>query len=372
MSPLQIGNGLLADAGVPLLGTGLWLLLIGTAFVSVLEAVLLKRWYTVRPTIVRWTGQGAAAIGMGDEPEEWGLLNSWLLTLGNIASALVGWAFVTHAKGFENWILGSRPLERAGLYLVAVWALAFALSVAVEWPFFSKAIKDRPLSREGLFVSAGCNIVSYFCILAWFGLSGMSSILTIAQIQDPVSIAQAPYGDVYYVNEDTHEVWAVSSNGALPHSLGLTVAPGNSVSAETLPNGHTKILEIAPDGSKVKPLKDFGPSFITAPYESVQNGQPKREQWAILGRYFTPEQQRRYWVHYSPRSYEGLSVRTPNRLYKLGIDSSPLSWQWSHVTVLPNNQAIGQLGPQIVLVDLESGTMGVVAKGVSPTVVLDK
>lgn len=373
MIPLELGTRLWADAGVPLLGTGLWVLLIATGFVSILEAVLLKRWYTVRPTIVKWTGPGSlAAIGMDDEPERWGFLNSWLLVAANIVSALAGWAFVAHAKGFENWVLGERPLERAGLYLVVVWALAFVVSVAVEWPFFSKAIKDRPLSREGLFVAAGCNIVSYSCILAWFGLSGMSSLLTVAQIEEPVTIAQSPYGDVYYVRQDTNEVWQVFSNGAMAHPTGLTVTPGNSVSAEQLPNGHVKLQEIAPDGSRVRPLKDLGATYLAAPFESQEKGLPNREQWAYLGRYFTPDIQRRYWVHYSPRPFEGLSIRTPNRIYKLAIDSSPLAWEWSHLTVLPNNQAIGQLGPQVVLVDLETGTVGVLGKGVSPTVVLDK
>jgi hypothetical protein len=365
MNPLELGSNFVANAGVPFLGNGFWLILFGTVFVSVLEAVLLQRWYAVRPVLVRWTDRGAAAVGMADELEEWSPYASLLLLGGNLVSASVGWIFLTHSGGFQNWVLGSRPLERAGFYLVAIWAVAFLLSVFVEWPFFSKAIKDKPLSREGLIVCLGCNVVSYLCILAWFAVSGMTSLLTRTTITDPVLIASSPYAEVYYVDSESREVWCVWSNGSKPHPVGLKILAGATLSAEKASNGHTKLLAVQIDGSAV-PLKDLGPEPMVAPFETKDRGE-----WDRVARYVNGEARSKYTVSYSPDPFQGMSIRTPSRIYKLAIDSTPLAWSWTQVTVLPNNQAIGQLGPQIVLVDLESGSIGVLARGESPTVVLE-
>lgn len=367
MQVLELGTGLLANAGVPLLGTGLWVLIVGTLLVSTLEATLLKRWFAVRPEVIRWGEQAAMArVGMEDEGERWGFMNTWLLIAGNLVSALAGWAFVANARGFQSWILGDRPLERAGFYLILVWALALVVSIAVEWPFFSKAIKDRPLSREGFYVCAGCNVISYGCILAWFSLSGMTTLLTAVKIEPAFVVAEAPYGDVYYLNPDTNEVWRVYSNGAQPQPIGLKVEAGHSLSAERLANGRVKLVEINSEGDRVRSLVDLGDK-VAAGYET-----DSRRDWNTLGRYFGPDEYRKYQVFYGTDGYHGMSVRTPSRIYKLAIDSNPLSWDWNHVTVLPSNQAVAQLGPQVVLVDLETGTVGVLAKGVSPTVVIDR
>jgi len=158
-----------ADASVALLGNSIWLIVIVSLCVGILEAVLLQRWYEVRPVVVRWTGRHTvAALGMDDAPEEWSVLSTVTILLANVVTGLLGWQLFMHQSAFRDWLLGSKPLEKLGLYFVSLWLISFVVSAVVEWPFFSRAVKDRPLSREGLAVCLGCNIISTTFMLVWF------------------------------------------------------------------------------------------------------------------------------------------------------------------------------------------------------------
>jgi hypothetical protein len=350
-----LSSGLMANAGLPLVESGVWALVITAVIVSAFEAALLKRWYEVRPVVVKWTGQGSSAVGMDDEPERWTPSASLLVLAANLVSTLVGWFYFAHSRQALSWILGTKPLERAGVYIVCVCAVAFLISVVVEWPFFSKAIKDRPLSREGLFVCLGCNLLAGAVILVWFSLSGMSSLLTAAKIKPPVEIAQNCGATVYYVS--SRQLWSVECNGFNPHSTRLAVPDGEHVAVMEASSGEAKVYALRKDGSVDRALLNLGTSFAAA--SAGEEGQ---------ARYFGPDEGRKFFVDYGRDAYDGLGVRTPDRIYKLALDSTPLSWRWSDVTVLPNNQAIAKVGPEVVLIDLESGEIGGLAQAESPTV----
>lgn len=343
-----------------------WQILIGALVVTGLDSMLVRRWLWARPTIVNWADDRAvAAAGMADEPEEWRASSFALLYAANAASAFAINGLLARSGVLQSWFLGRYPLERAGLYIVGFWAAILLVSLAVEWPFFSKSIKDKPLSREGLFVCTACNLASYAGLLVWMSATGMSSLLTHASIQPVGAVATSPYATVYFLDGDRVE--SVETNGyglglvaKLPHGAGM-------ISAENAPNGDVKVYPVNAKGDRLTPMVNLGSQVRTASYETAS-----RLEWQSAPRYFEPGEYRRYAVSCGTDAFDGMSVRTPDRVYKLAIDLFPLSWKWSHVTVLPNHQAVAQLGPQIVLLDLESGEIGVLARGTSPTVVINQ
>ncbi|HEY2584744.1 MAG TPA: hypothetical protein VGI81_03140 [Tepidisphaeraceae bacterium] len=56
----------------------------------------------------------------------------------------------------------------------------------------------------------------------------------------------------------------------------------------------------------------------------------------------------------------------------LAVDTPFLSWQTRWATVLPGDQVVLQIGPQITLVDLNTRELAFVAFGYSPVIVLDQ
>jgi len=359
-----LARTLFANADIPLLGTSAWLVVGISAIAGLVEAALLHRWYDVRPVVVKWTGAGTAeAIGMADEPEEWSLRSTLFVVAANVISAVLGLLLLAHNDSFRHWILGSRPLERIGLYFITLWLLTFLVSAAIEWPFFSTAIKDRPLSREGLAVCLGCNIISSAGILIGMSMIGMTPSGTTTV--DSFSLAKSPYAHVYFVDPATNHVMGMDSSGLNLHDTSFVVPDGQELSAEQVGND-TKLVRLGSSG-KAASIYDFGQRCKAANVDVND-----RDGWTRDARYFSADDKRMYDVHYGPFASDGLSVVKSNDIYKIAVDSSLVSWHWSHVTVLPNGQAIGQLGPQIVLVDLESGATAVLAKGECPTVVVDK
>jgi hypothetical protein len=342
-----------------------WQILLGVLVVTAIDSMLVRRWLYARPHIVKLVDDRAvAAAGMADEPEEWRASSFAFLYAANLASALAVNALIARSPALQSLFLGMHPLERAGTYIVMFWALVLVVSLLIEWPFFSKSIKDKPLSREGLFVCTACNLASYAAGLVLMAVTGMTSLLTHASIQPAGAIAASPYAYVYYLDGD--RIRAVATNG---YNLGLVAsAPKGTdlISVENAPNGDVKLYPIH-SGKRGAPIKNFGRRAVTASYQTKD-----RAEWAFMPRYFDNPEYRRYAVSCGLDAFEGMSVRTPDRLYKLAIDSMPLSWKWSQVTVLPNHQAVAQLGPQIVLVDLESGEIGVLARGASPTAVVNQ
>ena len=355
---------LLANAGIPLIGTSTWLVIAVSVFVGFLEAVLLQRWYTVRPIVVRWTGAGtAAAIGMAEEPEEWSMRSTLLVIAANVISSLLGLLLFTHDESYRQWVLGARPLEKIGLYFISLWLLAFVVSAIIEWPFFSTAIKDRPLSREGLAVCLGTNIISSSCILLCLAMMGMTS--PGARTVDVFSLAQQPYAHIYYLDPVTRRVCAIDSSGLNAHETNFILPSDQSISAESV-GSFTKLVTVDENGNTTS-LYNFGDHCSAAQVDTKE-----RDAWTRDARYFSDDVRRMYDVHYGPAPSDGLSVTKLNDIYKIAVDNGLVSWHWSHVTVLPNRQAIGQLGSQIVLVDLESGATAVLGRGECPTVVADK
>ncbi len=362
MEWMALSSGLLANAGLPLVERGMWALAVTTVLVAAFEAALLKRWFEVRPVVVLWTGKASPAAGMDDQPERWTPLASLLVLLANVVSTVAGAFYFSHSRQALSWIMGNRPLERASVYIFAVCVSAFLISVLVEWPFFSKAIKDRPLSREGLLVCLGCNLLTGAAVVVWFALSGMTSLLTPSNIKQPWMIAKPGNAEVFYRDSLSGDLWTVGVNGYGPHSLGIALPSGDSVSVDMASNGDTKVYAVRSDGSFDRPLLDLG----TSRRASVADGADSR--WLKRTGYFGAQEARKYRVEIGRDAYDGLSVWTPDHLYKLALDSTPLSWNWSHVTVLPNNQAIAEVGPQIVLIDLDSGAIAEIAVGDSPAV----
>ena len=342
-----------------------WQILFGVLVVTAIDSMLVRRWLYARPHIVKLVDDRAvAAAGMADEPEDWKASSFFVLYAANLVSALAVNAMIGHSPALQSLFLGMHPLERAGTYIVVFWALVLVVSLAIEWPFFSKSIKDKPLSREGLFVCTACNLASYAAGLVLMSVTGMTSLLTHATIEPVGAVATSPYATVYFL--EGGRVQAVATNG---YAYGLIAnAPSGTklISAENAPNGDVKLYPVS-GAKRSKPLKNLGPKYRTASYQT-----DSRADWECMPRYFDAGEYRRYAVSCGADAFEGLGIRTPDRVYKLAIDSMPLSWKWSHVTVLPNHQAVAQLGPQIVLVDLESGEVGVLARGQGPTVVINQ
>ena len=360
-----LGTNCIANAALPLIGEGFWSLAIVTVVLSLVEIALVKRWYEVRPVVVRWTGNSSGLVGMADEPEAWSPQSSLLLLAGNLVSTFVGSLFLTRFHAAQSWILGGHPLERASLYIVFVCLAAFVLSILVEWPFFSRAIKDRPLSREGLFVCAGCNVLTGLFIFVWFSLTGMRSLITDSQIVSALSIAQQPYGTVCFVDPQSEEIYSIRTDGAELKDLGRKVPPGCEISIERASNGDAKLYIERGDQRIGAPVKDFGAAAKAAD-PAVE------DRIDYDARYFGAKKAQKYSVSYGPDPYDGLSVWTPARIYKLALDSKPLSMRWGHATVLPTNQAVAQVGSQIVLIDLDSGKLAILANGESPTVAMQE
>lgn len=352
-----------ADMGTALMWVPALHLTIVNTVVTFIEAGLLRGVFK-RPF-------GFALISMG---------------LANYVSAFAGFWLVGYAHApFERLLLWD--LYHASFYLWAAWILMFIGSLLLEYPFFyllfRKSERRWLRSVKALFVA---NSVSYaILIFLYFGASS-HGILTATTIERSPFFAKDPCAKVYFLSLDDGSVWRCRLNGEPAEKIcyrkyrdvheRLMFKAGNATEQsqlllvnDGLGDGSLKITTTTIMRNSKLVLDSASPDKQLPTSQSARESyQSWPDRWVKAD--LRPENKRVLDVMFGDYGDLCLNYEKPDERW-LGLEMPLVRWPMGDGTILPGDQLVMQLRDMIILLDLHTLQMAVLAHGRSPVVVLE-
>lgn len=257
---------------------------------------------------------------------------------------------------FEAFILGDRPLNHLVLLLSILWFSGFILLSLLKFPFYCHAFqRDRKekIDREEAYDERQyrwfsmtslillTQVISYVMLSLYFTLFSSIGIFRNARIVNRLDFAKNPKSYVYYWNG--YDDYRVRLDGSIPEKLSDRREVGRI---------RRRILDAY---HKTTPIQDE--AFPEERSFAIDLRPKRMQQWeAGTGFYDTPN-----IVFHNRQIPQDFAV---------GICLLYFEWMASNTTILPGDQVVFQLGPQIVLFDIHSRKLAFVALGDHPLVVL--
>jgi len=252
------------------------------------------------------------------------------------------------------------------LKLAAIMSLvcSYATMVLVGWPFCAMAMKRRRGRLRKAFLASLLAQTVLYAIMAPLYCWAMGFFLKQIDIDRNLVAQTRSDAMIYYMSESTNSLCKIRVNGTgeevVMHLLkedcgGTLFAQRNTESAWDLwlsgagRNKERKLL-----------LKSFARhpvSFWATGNESLENRQgPEQPD-------FRPEKDSNWHVWNYPETFSAGNQRTSETLDLIFPETPFGQWKVCSLVALPGDRVVFQLGPQIVLVDLNQWKMGLVATG---------
>ncbi len=355
---------LLADAGTPLMWFGLVYPFVASFGVAVIEEQLLK-WFWHVPTF---------------------LLGRWRpVLLGNLATTALGIILLNVAGVCAAPLLGSRPIERVGVFTTVLWSVAFILTVAVEAPFFGWVLGRKWTSKRTWVASLLCNGVTYALLCSIALVLGVNSVGHSVKVVDASAIPASISGWVYFVPAEGTTVERIRFDGSRRETTSFRIRSAEGVAVETLDLKTARL--VAFEGSEARVLAARlgagGQAALSTFRKAPDWGVP--DHWNRDDQYYMPVPDFTHGPGCDPALARFRAVNwgwpdqgavftdlARNQSFNVAAGMPFLSWSWRDLTVLPDGRVIGALGSQIVVVDIPSKSIAWLANGRSPAVLLDK
>jgi hypothetical protein len=342
-----------ANAGTPLMLLTFAHLIFGNAIVGLAEGLLL--WLMFR--------KSARFIVVP------------LMIAANYLSAWAGYAFVVGVRefGIVEAQLPTDPQHALSVLSdtlhTAFWivaAVTFAMSVVLEWPFVAFALKPRPRrALVALGISLLLQTASYAVIAPLYRTAAKVNLLEVTV-------------DAAVVAESANNAWIhyISQDGATLDRIRISGSDYQIVTTLPLVEGEHRWL---------RPVAEGDETIALAYRTSADEDQVVLSDWCTRARHpwkifpnpqgdYPPEWETPWHASTSDLIHRGLAIYNSDQheARNLFLDTPLLDWECVNATLLPDNRVVFQLGPWIVLYEIASRRIGVIAEGHSPVLVLDE
>lgn len=341
----------------------------------------------------------------------------WIMILANYVSMLAGLLLIdVLGLGISYGFLGTTPLYNVFYVILFMPVFAYCVTVLMEWPFCFWIHKDKPKSLARSFVaSLAAQTVSYTLILPFYFLTSNINLYRQTTLDPTLSFAKNSNACIYFVSTEDRFLYRCRTNGTAAERVydeeqlrgyGLFIWPnstertlelwyGTDYYASSKDNKRKKILYNLPwDGSlptwyrthwyRMGSNTEWQDLLVNPNLKHLWETEPKYDDDSIefyddfndeVADYRSQEQ-KEWHIAISPFTYLGHGLRARNSkgaLIDISFHTPYLVWGCSNVTVLPDNQVIFELGwKMIILFDLDSRKIGMLARGHSPVVVFEK
>ena len=329
-------------------------LFVGNFIIGCVEAALLVRWFSaVKPrayTLMIVANYVSMIAGM--VATSWGALrlsDANALSIVNLRAGLIGLG------------LG-----------------AYFLSVFLELPFVAFAIaRGHRTFMRCLCGSVLANLASYaVLVILYWQISG-TSLITSARIEAPSLFCTSPTADIYYIGINDGAIYRVKASGGIPEKLLELGAKDRNARLFAKQGGDEGMLDLWIAGfpkreSTTLAQRSFAKIGEVAARDAQNAGGEERDGWMDFGwaRTFDPASSWKIWTGFWPLEGLRASDEITGQRYRLALETPQLAWPSSSATLLSEAQVIYQLGQQIVLLDLPTKRMGLIALGRGPVIVL--
>lgn len=335
-----------ADGGTPLLWTGSFHLLLGNFLIGCLEGALLARVFKVKKT---------KAVP--------------IMILANYVSMALGYALTHPLYAF----LFQRGPETAPLYKVPgiiweMWVISFLLTVAIEWPFclwLMRGAKNAAIRSIGASLLA--QVASYLIIVPiYISVSRMDLYKTL-KVDPSLAASTMIQGSAYYLSPDWKKICMINLNGMNGRDLqvkdngkydgGLELRKGTDPEHWDLVSEHgMDKFSLLISGIEGDATAGGEKGRYRYPADDLRR--PGNHDWEV-----------RACRNPFDNGVSAYNSRTKDSITTF-IESPFTFWGASQPTVLPGDRVIFELSGQIVIMDLSRHTIGFMAYGHSPVVIL--
>jgi hypothetical protein len=188
----------LANAGTPLMWTGIGHLFIGNAVIGILEGILLsKLFHTPRSKSVN------------------------LLVVANYTSAWGGMFLILDRLSHIPII----TIENAHVWLWLFVAFAFVLTLLIEYPFFWFLLREQQQAvQKALKATIIIHGISYLLLFGWYGLNSQTSMLTQLDVVSAEQLQPSEEYVLYFITPDGKKIVRSHLDGKSQESIKNAIA----------------------------------------------------------------------------------------------------------------------------------------------------
>lgn len=337
LSPVPV----LANAGTPLMWTGVLHLFIGNAVIGTIEGFLLSRLFnTSRSKSIN------------------------VLVVANYASAWVGMLLILDR-------LSSIPtitIENVHVWLWLFVSFAFVLTLFIEYPFFWFLLRKQQKSvQKALKATLIIHGISYLLLFGWYGLNSQTSLLTQLDVVAAEQLQPSKDYVLYFITADGKQVVQSNLDGKSQESIKDVIATDRNDRLSICKNEQGKFdlvvnsKVILSDFASLAPIPEPPERYNCVPYpfgavpKLTENTNWDYETffWAAGGIMGYNEQENLSF---------GFALETPFTL-----------WHLSYATHLEGDFIVFQLGDnQVCILQPQEKRIALIARGKSPVVVKPK
>lgn len=340
----------------------------------------------------------------------------WIMILANYVSLLAGMVLVwLIAIGFVCFVIEARfnPLS-SGLFIIVVMpVVAFVVTVLLEWPFcrWTNSANDTRW-RKSLKACLIAQVASYSLIFPFYLLTSQFNLYLQTDTAPVASFLKNPDAVIYYLDDDRC-LSKIKIDGSSKEKLlegekleywQIFIWPGVGEKSMGLWGGRFHVYDkedrkILISGMEVgqlpiwyrtewyglgiakerneylkHPMFPFPKEIIDKQKETYEDGSPYRLLNDEITDYRNPKDEQDWAVAVSSFKFFGEGIRALHRdggFLDTSLQTPFVRFGCSHVTVLPHDQVVCDMGEYIVLIDLNERKIGVITSGRSPVVVFE-
>lgn len=341
----------LANAGTPLMWGAMLHLVIGNAFIGLLEGLLLGWIYKVREV---------RAVMM--------------MVLANYISSWAGMFFLSLP---DNWI--DVTIYNINLWLGSLAALSLLISVALELPFVALALRRKghpPMWGRGLRASVLVHCFSYVILAICYVPLSIASLSTELKLVSPAELVPESLSSstIYFIDPSGIQVIEskLDGDGATPRGETFVKSWENRLIFRPAQPGKFQLL-LAKDPKPFEPSPDESPVIKTVHAPSILPQLRLAESTSPYHSLPTPEGNA--WTFIAGSwAYDGIKATDLKTgiEFHYALETPFVAWTIRDAIHLPGDVLLFQLGiDQICLLNPATKRMALVARGSNPVIVID-
>ena len=275
----------------------------------------------------------------------------------NYFSTLVGFVAFAPLIGLAHLILGSATIYNLWMLIWVYIAALYLLAVVLEWPFCLRAVKaSRPSGSRILGISLLASFIaqsaSYAVLIPYYERASVYHVYKDFTVDRSLSFTKP--ATVYFLRDDG--IYKVKTDGS-----GLKKVLNSAM-------GSYDRFEVDPASTEYLKLS-LGQVTLSDHFARISASNPG---WGLGGRPWVGR-----WSTLDLRSdrhsnwrvearYSSLLVRSQATDLKVALSLPFFEWKARSATMLPGDQVVAELSGQIVILDVKSRKMGLIAMGRNP------
>lgn len=301
-----------ADAGTPLLWLTFGHLVAGNAIIGLIEGLIISGVYKVKYIS--------------------SILIMILANYVSMALGIIGILFC--AAAFRNHV----SINNAAFVLLLFLLGSYMATVIIEWPFCLWILKRKAdRGRLSFKASVILQAISYAILIPLYFMASGFTLATRTKVDNPSVFIKSNNARIYFRGLDGKDIYKINADGRYREKVNEFKSPDD-------------VLVNASNREK----------YDVRSWQGVVDLRPENK---------------RYWYvrtgNWAINGLSGENIKSGERLW-LALETPFLSWLITNATILPEEQVICQVGGnQIVLIDLNTRQIGLIAFGREPIVIIE-